>query len=623
MATTITSTVGTGGTYTTLAAWFAAAPASLVTADQIWRAEMLNQEFSSATTALNMTGKTVDSTRYFEVTTVAGASFRDHANKSTNPLRYDGTKGAALKVTSNSTVALTVNQQYTRISNLQFLSSSTGANACPPLSVTSDFCSVDNCIIEATSLNASIPGALVMAGGWLRNTVVIQLRNDATAVIAKLTGGVKATNVTLVSLGGTPLTYGIITQYIANVFKNVYVGGVVAPENGTIAATKTNCYSNATATGYSVAPQSTATFQNVTAGTHDLRLAAGSTLINVGVTDTTNAATDILGTARPQGAAYDVGAWELPVGGDTTAPVLEVPTATATGPTTATGGVATDEAGGLLYRMASTNPTETAAAIRAANLTSSVEATGAQVVLFTGLPDSTLLYAHYVQVDEASNESLAVHSAEFTTHAPTVTIDALVGAAAAEGSLATVYQGTTVNGTPGGATADGNTGSVTTAGTTTISASIGAALADGAVAALFQGVTILAFAGEATAAGNNGTVTNNGATTISGLVGAAAAAGASASVSNIAGGSFLTDVLTYNSGAGGIHANQAAVWTWFPGGRLGSMSAVTSIDGTGTTSAEGRLTAAGIPPGAGILMIAIRKASVALDDVYLETGTVA
>lgn len=102
---------------------------------------------------------------------------------------------------------------------------------------------------------------------------------------------------------------------------------------------------------------------------------------------------------------------------DTTAPILSSPTGTKTGSTTASGTVSTDEAAGTLYRLASTNATETAATIKAANLTSAVTATGVQNVTFSGLAPNTLYYAHYVQDDAAStvNTSGVVNSAGFTT----------------------------------------------------------------------------------------------------------------------------------------------------------------------------------------------------------------
>ena len=102
---------------------------------------------------------------------------------------------------------------------------------------------------------------------------------------------------------------------------------------------------------------------------------------------------------------------------DTTAPTLSSPTGTQTGSTTASGTVVTNEANGTLYRYASTNATETAATVKAANLTQAVTTTGSQSVTFTGLTASTTYYAHYVHRDAAGNDSAVVDSASFTTAA--------------------------------------------------------------------------------------------------------------------------------------------------------------------------------------------------------------
>jgi hypothetical protein len=102
---------------------------------------------------------------------------------------------------------------------------------------------------------------------------------------------------------------------------------------------------------------------------------------------------------------------------DTTAPVLSSPTGTATGSTTADGTVDTDEGNGTLYYWATQNATETAADIKANGSSQAVSATGTQNVSITGLTASTTYYLHYVQDDDATNESNVVDSASFATQA--------------------------------------------------------------------------------------------------------------------------------------------------------------------------------------------------------------
>lgn len=116
--------------------------------------------------------------------------------------------------------------------------------------------------------------------------------------------------------------------------------------------------------------------------------------------------------------------------GDVTAPTLTSPTGTATGSTTATGTVTTDEGNGTLYRLASTNATETAPTVVAAALSQTVTTTGGQNVSFTGLSPSTVYYAHYVQDDAALNRSARVSSASFTTDSVDVTAPTLTAATA-------------------------------------------------------------------------------------------------------------------------------------------------------------------------------------------------
>jgi len=102
--------------------------------------------------------------------------------------------------------------------------------------------------------------------------------------------------------------------------------------------------------------------------------------------------------------------WEGP---DVTAPILSNPTGVATGPTTATGTVDTDEAGTLFF-FASTNSSESAATIKASG-ESQAATTGTQNVSFTGLTAGTEFFAHYVEDDAENNESNVVSSAGFET----------------------------------------------------------------------------------------------------------------------------------------------------------------------------------------------------------------
>lgn len=106
---------------------------------------------------------------------------------------------------------------------------------------------------------------------------------------------------------------------------------------------------------------------------------------------------------------------------DTAAPELTSPSATATGATTASGSVTTDEANGTLYYLASANASESVATVKAGS-SQAVTAIGAQPVTVTGLTASTPYYLHFVHADAAANDSAVATSPQFTTDAETVVV---------------------------------------------------------------------------------------------------------------------------------------------------------------------------------------------------------
>lgn len=107
----------------------------------------------------------------------------------------------------------------------------------------------------------------------------------------------------------------------------------------------------------------------------------------------------------------------LLAGPDVTAPLLSLPTAYASGPTTASGTITTNEATGTLYYLRNNSATATAPAVKA-GLSQPVTAAGIQTVNVTGLTASTPgNYIHYLHQDGSGNDSLVSSSAAFTTPA--------------------------------------------------------------------------------------------------------------------------------------------------------------------------------------------------------------
>lgn len=315
MPTTVTKTIGTGGDYTTLQAWEDASPANLVTSDQIWRGECFNQEFfSSSASLLSVSGSTTDATRYKELTTYAGASFVDNASVQTNALRYNASNGAGIRGTYAWASPVVVNESYFRCSKLQFSgTTSPGLNGAATTGMV-----IDKCIFE----NSSVSNEALKTYGvcTVKNSLIVQ---RSTYQCAALSNGTNVYNCTFVRTGSSTsqLIYG---SYSTSTLQNcAFFGGATTLAFGSSTKTYVTCYTDTASppSGCTTVAYDTSTgsgFQNITDATRDFRIKTGSALLDVGTTDTTNAAYDIVGTARPQGSAYDVGAWELVVAGATT-----------------------------------------------------------------------------------------------------------------------------------------------------------------------------------------------------------------------------------------------------------------------------------------------------------------
>lgn len=118
-------------------------------------------------------------------------------------------------------------------------------------------------------------------------------------------------------------------------------------------------------------------------------------------------------------------------------PVLTSASASATSSTSATWSVSTNESGGTLYRLVTTNATETASAVKVGN-TSVVSSAGVQSGnSSTTLAASTTYYYHFVYVDGNGNESAVVNTAAFTTPAQTAAPPTLTGAVTASNVTST------------------------------------------------------------------------------------------------------------------------------------------------------------------------------------------
>jgi len=306
-----TSTIGTGGTYSTIALWEADTDNDLVGTTTTETGALKNQEFTEEVT---ISGATTNATYYRTLTTDTGASFADNANVQTNALRYNASNGAGIKSTTAFTDAITVSENYFRMSKIQVQRTLAGsANRALYNSGVTDM-RLERCIFESDN------DAYVLHG-WTRtklySCLIVSTSNACPSIYDGGEADNELVNCTLaVPSDKTPATDGIIAAFNSGwVVDNCAVFGVsnIGTSTGvTYQNTKTDD-NTSLPSGVANVAYDTSTgsgFENITTATRDYRIKSTSALIGAGTTNT-NGTPDIAGSSRPQGAAYDVGAWEF------------------------------------------------------------------------------------------------------------------------------------------------------------------------------------------------------------------------------------------------------------------------------------------------------------------------
>jgi len=296
----------------------------------VWQGQCENEKFVViGAPVLTISGSTSSSTAYKEITTVAGASFRDNANVQTNALRWVETNGCAFgSVFADCLVSAEANA---RGSNIQLSSDDAGGLGVTSASTDALF---DFLIVEGlyTGTDAALGAAYLLSNAKLRNSLVIQNASAADHIIGTGTGSPSLYNTAVVAwddLASAPTSIfksgasGTVTVQNCGLFAGDTTKAI---KTGSATFNFTTCYSDISGTGGVTQAYFKSEFQDVNISTGDFRPLTGTDQEDAGTTDSTNAAFDIAGTARPESAAYDVGCWELLA----TTPVI--PTVRSVGP---------------------------------------------------------------------------------------------------------------------------------------------------------------------------------------------------------------------------------------------------------------------------------------------------
>jgi hypothetical protein len=268
---------------------------------------------------LNITGSTVSTVAHKELTTVAGASFRDNVNAQINALRYNSANGAAITSTVNAAPTVDISESFVALSNLQIANTAANGSA---LSISGTFGIHNNLILEGTRNSAVASDGIYYSPispntTSLSNSIIVQ-RNSATDhIVGTFNANLIFRNVTIVApddLATAPTRIILTGSSGSPTFQNcsLFAGdSTKAIFGGSGTPTFTTCYSDIVGTSGVTQTIYANEFQNVNDATRDFRLKLGAAQIDTGTTDVTFAATDIVGTSRPQKMAYDVGAWEF------------------------------------------------------------------------------------------------------------------------------------------------------------------------------------------------------------------------------------------------------------------------------------------------------------------------
>lgn len=291
----------------------------------IWQGQQQNQEFSGTGVQLDIAGSSTNASNYKEYTTVAGASFRDHASVQSNALKYDASLGAAIRGTSNNTATVSNGEGSTRFSKLQVTATGTGGRAYLD-TVANTAAIAEFAIFEGTYVANGTTLGVTAFVGKVKNCLIVQRASGADHIIGTGTQSPSYYNCTIVAsddLATSPVSIflsgasGTVTVQNCGMF----AGGDKPTAAGSATFNFTTCYGDDStpASGITTATYANQ-FQNVNDATRDFRLVTGADMKDTGTTDSTNAATDIAGTARPSGSAYDVGCWEFVAAGSATYP---------------------------------------------------------------------------------------------------------------------------------------------------------------------------------------------------------------------------------------------------------------------------------------------------------------
>lgn len=334
-----TASVGaTSKNYSTIADALAAIPADLVSDGHSYTVAIYKDgpgtdgEYTctGGTSCFTIADHTTSSTRYIHITAATGQSFMDDANVRTNPLKYDASKGVAIRKTDNfgSLFLLDDPGGYIRITRLQLSKSATGSGGI--LINDGGAATTPNALYaDVIAESAASSGNMIQVGGTsnvVRNVIAIATTTGAVSGIY-IKGGATVIGCGVIRPSDlTAAGTGFIRNSGTAILKSSYSFGFSAASSGTFDAASgynaTDQSSIAGSTGNVTSLAMTdAGFAGTLAASRDFRVTSETSIVGAGALDATNAQYDISNAYRPE--APTIGPWEDAPGTPPAAPLTK------------------------------------------------------------------------------------------------------------------------------------------------------------------------------------------------------------------------------------------------------------------------------------------------------------
>lgn len=284
-----------GGDYTTLTAWFNSLPATLT------EPEIAVVDAFDLVDAVYITGKTQSAANYIEI----------RANPAQRHLGVRGV-GARVRCAGSGTAPLRINMPYVRVVGFEVFQDGSASQQIVSYAsgAAGGDCYLDECLIhDGTTLtgidgNYAIFAAIAGLNLKIRNTVVPTTRRG---IDSRGAANVRLENCTFHCRTGQLGIVGDLNTHVYNTYASPGFYFDTSGDNNV--SSDTSAFTRYGAGSISSVAASAA-FESVTVGSENYMPQAGSVLLNAGQV-IAGVTTDVLGTARPQGAAYDIGAFEF------------------------------------------------------------------------------------------------------------------------------------------------------------------------------------------------------------------------------------------------------------------------------------------------------------------------